>query len=143
MAFLSKFAFAGKFAIAFLEKFAMKIRCKNVIHKTQWYTLKLFTVVVQRVLIVNFNNSNKYTVIINSLWRAIAKSLSGYYWELYLCWIKIFEKMKISSLFVGLSNVLNPVYLVFMARRAEDSSNIYPKILDSGIFWTHSTQFSW
>lgn len=111
--------------------------------KTQWYTLKLFTVVVQRVLIVNFNNSNKYTVIINSLWRAIAKSLSGYYWELYLCWIKIFEKMKISSLFVGLSNILNPVYLVFMARRAEDSSNIYPKILDSGIFWTHSTQFSW
>ena len=143
MAFLSKFVFVGKFAIAFLGKFAMKIRYKNVIHKTQWYTLKLFTVVVQSVLIVNFNNSNEYTVIINSLWTAIAKSLSGYYWGLYLCWIKIFENMKISSLFVGLSNIVNPVYLVFMARRALDSSNICRKILEFGIFWTHSTQFSW
>ena len=102
--------------------------------KTQWYTIKLFTTVVQSVLIVNFNNSNKYTVITNSLWTAIAKSLSGYYWELYLCWIKIFENIKISSLFVGLSNILNPVYLVFMATRAKTISNICPEIWDFGIF---------
>lgn len=132
--FFSKFEFLGKFAIAFLEKFAMKIRCKNVIHKTQWYTLKLFTVVVQRVLIVNFNNSNKYTVVINSLWRAIAKCLSGYYWALYLCWIRVFENMKISWLFVGLWNILNSVYLVLMATRAKTISNICPKIWDFGIF---------
>ena len=102
--------------------------------KTQWYTLKLFTIVVQSVLIVNFNNSNKYTVVINSLWRAIAKCLSGYYWALYLCWIRVFENMKISWLFVGLWNILNPVYLVFMATRAKTISNICPEIWDFGIF---------
>lgn len=102
--------------------------------KTQWYTLKLFAIVVQSVLIVNFNNSYKYTVIINSLWRAIAKCLSGYYWTLYLCWIRVFENMKISWLFVGLWNILNSVYLVLMATRAKTISNICPKIWDFGIF---------
>lgn len=102
--------------------------------KTQWYTLKLFAIVVQSVLIVNFNNSYKYTVIINSIWRAIAKCLSGYYWALYLCWIRVFENMKISWLFVGLWNILNSVYLVLMATRAKTISNICPKIWDFGIF---------
>lgn len=102
--------------------------------KTQWYTLKLFAIVVQSVLIVNFNNSYKYTVIINSIWRAIAKCLSGYYWTLYLCWIRVFENMKISWLFVGLWNILNSVYLVLMATRAKTISNICPKIWDFGIF---------